>query len=297
MLHLNRWKLAAAVASLVAPLVAQQAVDASTAYALVTNPPSPSGNSRLYTFDTAVPSNFTLKGESLAVNGNQFPSGLDFDGAGNLYATTNLASNFLTTINPNTGAFSNARGSGLTAGFTISDLSWDRLNNRMLGLATNGVAGTAPQLYNINTTTGAASFLGALTGGPFDGVDVSLAVRADGLIFMHGVATDRWYTVNPTTLATTPLGTEGFDSNFGQGGTFDHTTNTLYHAGFNGATFNGELWTVNQATGLGTFLGTMGTNVATSAVQVTDMAFAPIPEPASLTIISLSGLMLVRRRK
>ena len=63
-------------------------------------------------------------------------AGLDFDGAGNLYATTNLANNFLTTINPNTGAFSNPRGSGLTAGFTLSDLSWDRLNNRMLGLAT-----------------------------------------------------------------------------------------------------------------------------------------------------------------
>src|SRR4051812_5288807 len=137
MLQSNPWKLAAAVALVVAPLVAQQAADATPAWALVTNPASASGNSRLYTFDTALPGVFTLKGESLAVNAGQFPSGLDFDSAGNLYATTNLATGFLTTINPNTGAFSNPRGSGLNAGFTISDLSWDRLNNRMLGLATN----------------------------------------------------------------------------------------------------------------------------------------------------------------
>jgi hypothetical protein len=285
----------AAVGAIAASLAIQSGAEAALAYALVTNPAS-AGNSRLYTFDTSLPGSFTLKGPSLAVNANQFPSGLDFDGAGNLYASTNLATGFLTDIDPNTGAFSNARGSGLVTGYTISDLSWDVANNRMLALGTTGVPNSSPHIYSINLATGFATLAGAVTGAALDGVDVSLAVRADGTIFMHGVQTDRWYSVNPTTYAATQLGLEGFDSNLGQGGTFDHSTNTLLHAAFNNATFNGQLWSVNQVSGLGTLIGQMGTNVAASAVQVTDIAIV-VPEPASVALLGLGGLLVARRRR
>jgi len=292
MLSSIRSKLAAL--ALPVALFAAQSAHATLAWALVTNPPSAGNNSRLYTFDTATPGNFTLKGDSLSLAG-QFPSGLDFDNAGNLFASTNLATNFLTTINPNTGAASNPRGSGLAAGFTISDLSWDRLNNRMLALATQGVSGTSPQIYQLNTTTGAATFLGTVAADT-DGVDVSLAVRADGQIFLHGVATDRWYSVNPNTFVGTPLGLEGVDTNFGQGGTFDHSTTTLYHAAFNNTSFAGELWSVNQVSGAGTFLGAFGTNLGLSTLQITDMAI-PVPEPTCAALLGLGGVTLLRRRR
>lgn len=285
----------AAVAAVGSLLVTANRAEAVQAYALVTNPVSNSA-SRLYTFDTATPGVFNLVGQSLPVTGAPFPAGLEFNPGGQLFAATNATAGWFHSINPATGAPTLIGGSGLNAGHTVTDLSWDTVGNRMLALGSSGAAGSAPSLYSVNTATGAASLVGTVSGAVLDGLDVSLAVRGDGRIFIHGVVTDRWYSVDRNTFAATQLGPEGFDSNFGQGGTFDLGSGTLYHAAFNNVTFNGELYSVNQTTGLGTLVGQMGLNVAASAVQVTDIAIR-IPEPASLSVLGLGGLALVRRRK
>jgi hypothetical protein len=283
-----------------ATLLVSQAAQAVQTWALVTFPLPASNSSRLYTYDSATPGTFAFVGETgLPANtGAPFPAGLEFDPGGTLYAATAQATNFLTTVSTVNGAATSPRGSGLLAGQTLTDLSWDPVGNRMLGLGSSGVAGTNPNLYSIALATGVATNLGAITpGGAFtmDGLDVSMGVRADGQIFIHGVVSDRWYSVNPNTLVATQLGLEGFDSNFGQGGTFDLGTGTLYHAAFNGTAFLGQLYTVNQITGVGTLVGTLGTNVG-NPVQVTDIAIR-IPEPASLSLVGLSGLALIRRRR
>ena len=113
---------------------------------------------------------------------------------------------------------------------------------------------------------------------------MSLAVRAsDGAIFMHGVATDRWYSVNPTTLVATPLAVLPFDTNFGQGGTFDPNNGTLYHAAFNATAFQGQLYTINPATGAATFVGNMGDLTNPQPNQISDIAIKLLGPPPTPT--------------
>lgn len=282
---------AAAIAGAIA--LATQAADAVTIYGLMTTPASGAGTSRLVTFDSATPGNFTILGNSIA--NDPFPGGLEFDGAGNLYASNHGSGNFFFSVNPVNGASTLIGGSGLHAGYQITDLSWDADNGRMLALATLGQTNTAPRLYSVNTATGALTNIGDVTG-VNDGVDVSLAVRGDGRIFLHGLVTDRWYSVDQNTLAATPLAPLPFDSNFGQGGTFDLNDGTLYHAAFNATAFQGQLWTINPATGAAVFVGVLGTNVD-PLVQITDIAIRVIPEPGSMALAGLSGLALLRRRR
>ena len=98
---------------------------------------------------------------------------------------------------------------------------------------------------------------------------------ADGAIFVHGVSTDRWYSVNPTTLVATPLAVLPFDTNFGQGGNFDPTTGTLHHAAFNSTAFQGQLWTIDPATGAAVLVGGMGTLTNPQPNQISDIAIKP----------------------
>ena len=72
------------------------------------------------------------------------------------------------------------------------------------------------RLYEINLTTGAATLLGPSRARRKASRSHWL-LRADGVIFMHVVETDAWYSVNRTTLVATQLGPFGSDTNFGQG--------------------------------------------------------------------------------
>ena len=253
-------------------------------WALWTTPASGAGTARLVTFPAAAPQTFTIIGDTGINTASNFPNGLDFDGAGNLFATGGTNTNFWFSVNQTTGLATMIGGSGLAASQTIVDLAYDRLNNRMLAIG----SGTNPVLLSINTATGAASLVGAGTiTGTTETVAVSLAVRAsDGAIFIHGVATDRWYSVNPTTLVATPLAVLPFDTNFGQGGTFDPNNGTLYHAAFNATAFQGQLYTINTTTGAATFVGNMGDLTNPQPNQISDIAIklagvGPTPTPSA----------------
>jgi hypothetical protein len=90
----------------------------------------------------------------------------------------------------------------------------------------------------------------------------------------------------------------GVDTNFGQGGTFDPASGTLYHAMLSTTGGNqSRLATIDTATGLPTFIGGLGTTSPGGLNQIGDIAIAVIPEPASLSLLGLSGLALVRRRR
>lgn len=279
------------IATAAALLGAGSCAMAQTAWGIWNNGPN---SQTIVTFNVATPNVFNVIGATGVVSNPTFANGLEWNGTGtNLYMSVASATNFLYDINPATGAATNPRGSGLVGTDTIGDLSYDRFSNRMLGIGTPGTAGGGARLYSINTTTGVATNLGSI-GGFTEGFTVSLAVRpSDGLIFAHGIETDRWYTINPGTLAATALPPLGVDTNFGQGASFDPVTGNLYHAILTTTGGNqSRLATIDTVTGLPTFIGTMG---ASGLNQVGDIAF--VPAPGALALLGLGGLLSARRRR
>ena len=274
-------------------LAAGATASAQTGWGIWNNGP---GSQTLVTFNTQAPAGaFTVIGPTGVVSTTGFANSLEFGAGGsNLFMAINTATNFLYDVNQGNGAASNPRGSGLAAGDTLGDMSYDHFSGRMLGIGTSGVSGSGARLYEINTTTGVATSLGTIGGGFTEGFTVSMAVRpSDGLIFLHGIESDRWHTVNPGTLVATALDPLGVNTNFGQGASFHAGSNTLYHAML---TIDGgnvsRLATINQVTGAPTFLGNMGVGLN----QVGDIAF-PVPTPGSALVLGAATLLMARRRR
>lgn len=250
-------------------------------------------------FNATNPGTLTTVGPT-GIASATFINSLDFNGANQLFLATNtVGAGYWFDVNQVTGAATNPRGTGL-GGDQLSDISWDAANNRMLGLGITGVAGSGARIYSINTTTGNATLLGPVTGfAPLnDGFGISLAVRPDGRIFAHALETDRWYDINENTLVATPLGVLPVDTNFGQGATFDQATGILYHAMLSTTGGNqSRLATINTTTGQPTFVvPNIGAVSPGGLNQIGDIAIQ-IPEPAALSLVGLSGLALIRRRR
>jgi hypothetical protein len=261
---------------------------AGMVYGLMRVPQGPGGTSQIVTFDSATPQNVTILGSTgLSI----FQTGLDFDAAGNLYLSTGDAARFLYGVNTTTGAATLIGGSGLADNYFLSDLSWDPVGNRMLALASRGGGGVSPILYQADLATGALTSLGTVSG-ITDGGETALAVNAQGTIFILGNNTDRFYAVDRNTLAATALNPLPFNSTGQQGATVDWSgTNTMYYAAqvFNVADVS-RFYTVNQADGNVSLVGTLGANLEASGVQVSDIAIRPIPEPSSIALFALGGI-------
>lgn len=276
-----------------AVLFASTNASAQVVWGLWGFPTGASNHARIVTFPVNAPQSFTVIGETGFDINMDYAGGLDFDGTGNLYAAGLTNTNFLYSVSKTTGATTLIGGSGLGANRTISDLSYDRFNNRMLAIA---IGLSNPEVYSINTSTGAATSLGAVTG-TSESVAVAFAVRpSDGAMFMFGVNTNRWYSINPSTLAATPLNPFLVAADFfGQGGTFDPNTGDLLHSAVYNGGF-GSLYRIDQTTGAATDLGFLGGDPF-GGYQVTDIAIQPIPEPASVLLASATGAVWIVRRR
>jgi len=243
---------------------------------------------RIIKFDSATPATVTVVGQT-NISGTLM-GGLDFASNGTLYAYGQTGSVGLYTVNQTNGLATFVGSGGLQPSDSITDLSYDWTTQTMYGIG-NYSTSVAPNLYTINLNTGMATFLGALTG--MGGtLNVGLATNTSGVNFVQDLVNNGFYKL--TGLAGTFLGPEGFDSNYSQGCTVDQATNILYHGAFNAGTFHTELWSVNQTTGVGTFLGQIGGMNPNGLPEYETGDIAIIPEPA--TLVLLGALALLRRR-
>ena len=151
--------------------------------------------------------------------------------------------------------------------------------------------------YGFNPATLTATLIGSM--GVSGSLFIDLAFTAAGVCYAYDLVTDASYTINPTNGVATLLGPLGFDSNFGQGMSYDMETNTLYLSSFNNGTFTGQLRTMDQVTGATTLLTDWGLQqVAPFALDTQYGPPCPIgtpsnPTPANGTTgLGLTGITL-----
>ncbi|MDI9530070.1 MAG: choice-of-anchor J domain-containing protein [Candidatus Cloacimonadota bacterium] len=124
-------------------------------------------------------------------------------------------------------------------GIAMTGVAWDPVADVVYGVNANN-------LYTLDRLTGAPTLIGQLTwdGAAFDGLFIDIAWNNNnGTLYGLDLGYDAVFTIDPATLAITPLGyTVGYDLNYAQGMAFDQDTGLLYLAAYAGA---GALMWVN----------------------------------------------------
>ena len=230
-------------------------------------------------------------------------SGLAFASDGTLYGSTLSRVDFpppvvtsptshLISINPITGATINDFGSISAGGvpLQIADLAMQPGTNTLFGVSasSSGDFSAAGNLYTINTTTGVAvkvgntgNFFNAIAFGP----NGKLYATTADLDNMGNLVNTQLKTLNPlnasTLTAVAILQVPGALAVRADGVIFEGNGDA------------GGIYTINPVNGAETLVGNTGLNF------VGDLAFKPIPEPASMALCGLGLLLLLaapRRR-
>ena len=106
------------------------------------------------------------------------------------------------------------------------------------------------------------------------GLMIDLCFDFTGTCYGYDVATDIGYTINTTTGLATPLGSLGYNANFGQGMGYDYEKGWIYLTAFDGTAFDGQLRVMDPETGYTNVLASLGLNQKDP--------FTPVSTPAAL---------------
>ena len=207
----------------------------------------------------------------------------DMTNVGGSLVGVDLTNNALWTINASTGAASNQLSISGTRG-TITSIAWDPVSHTLYGDTTSAFSGS-DLLYTIDTTTGAANFVGALGATNVYGLGFSQGgalFGTDSLGNLLGVST--------STGAASLIGATGFTN------VFDLASRPGDDVMF--ATPGGNnLLTLNTATGAASVVGPFG-----PSLNIAGLAFlSAVPEPSGWAMmivgVGLAGGAMRARRK
>lgn len=204
--------------------------------------------------------------------------GLGFDSnSGTLYGADHV-SDSLYVIDSNTGVASLVGAFGVNVASV--GLAYD-INQDILFMSHSG--GTNSKLFSVNTTTGAATQIGADFGVGITGLGYDS--NSD---ILYGMGSNfNLYTLNTTTGAlSSPIGSMGFIQ--GGGLTYDAVADILY-----ATDSSGNLWTLDTSTGSGSLVGPIGNNFHGALANT---SVVPIPATAWLLGSALGLLGWISRR-
>jgi hypothetical protein len=154
-------------------------------------------------------------------------------------------------------------------GVDMNGLAFDYTTHKFFGVSWNG---TSSSLYTISPSTGAATLIGNST---VSDLLINLACDTLGNLYSLGTTNDLFYSVNKYTGVATALGAIGFEAEYAQGMGCEHSTNTIYLAGYDESSSAGDLSFVNTTTGASTEVGEFE-----DGAEITGFAIpynAPIP--------------------
>lgn len=183
----------------------------------------------------------------------------------------------------------------ITGANSITGIAWDFTTNTMYAL--NYVSG-ASKVGTLNLTTGV--FTG-LTGTFPTGLPIDLACSNNGTLYAHVITSpttpSQIYSVNKTTGVFTALPQNtGFNANYAQGMTWDHSVDSGYLFAYNYSVGAGELRKINIATGNTTLISTIGVEADGAAVPGYPgprIVHTPYQNTQSLTGPYIINLMII----
>ncbi len=125
-----------------------------------------------------------------------------------------------------------------------------------LGIAYNTVDSlyyivSASNLYLFDISSRIASLIGPFNTG---GMMIDLSINCDGICYGYDIETDNSYIIDLESGNAALLGPLGFDANYGQGMSIDHSTGIIYLSVVNNSSLTGQLRTLDPVTGGTTLL-------------------------------------------
>jgi hypothetical protein len=309
-----------ATSAICAMLAFPAVIGAAIAYGpdgLVNDGPNPTNSDQLIRFDTDNPAAYTVVG-SMGV-GNVGFGGMDFDAAGNLWAyasyykDTGGAVSGLYSVDRTTGA---ATPIGAAPREFLDDLAFNPADGQMYGIKTQN---NETFLRRVSLVDGTLTEIGVFTGLPTRHNIAGIAFDSSGSVYLlenrndqtqDPGATDHSQVFKGAGLSMSLLYDLDDSEQFGlageQGIAIDWSNgNTGYHAATGRGDFPAYYARLNsfQADGSGYATGpSFGSGPTVNgfilpAVQLGDLAVAPVPEPASIAAIALSVCVAIRRMR
>ncbi|TDR46588.1 hypothetical protein DFR29_103122 [Tahibacter aquaticus] len=174
-------------------------------------------------------------------------------------------------------------------------MKWDPTTDQVFAAACNHTVGAGCHLYTIDTATAAVTPVAPIAGASGDYVLMDLAINSAGEIYAVNLIEpyDNYLVkLDKVSGAVTVIGPTGVNAAYAQGMDFDKRTDTLYWAAFGalgaGGAFQGQVYTVDTATGGVTHLGTTpnggseiwALSIATSAPSGQAWNFDDVTAPA-----------------
>jgi hypothetical protein len=151
-------------------------------------------------------------------------------------------------VNLTTGVYTSLGNIAAPNGETWSGAEFDPTTGTLYAMSTN-VATSSLSTIDTGaasaTTVGMTSMAGA----------ISLMIDDAGNAYSHDIVDDSFYSIDLGTGASTPIGSLGFDANFGQGGCFNPGDGFVYLSAFDGGAFQSQWRQVDVNTGSSTVIG------------------------------------------